>query len=63
MFRSTDRALTRNEIDPAAAQQKLREASARVAHSDAEINARFRDEERARQMLRSPTEGKLPIDL
>jgi F-type H+-transporting ATPase subunit epsilon len=47
----TDRALTRNQIDPAAAQEKLREASARTAHSDAEINARFRDEERARQML------------
>jgi F-type H+-transporting ATPase subunit epsilon len=47
----TDRALTRDEIDRAAAEVKLREAVARVAHSDAEANARFRDQERARQML------------
>jgi F-type H+-transporting ATPase subunit epsilon len=47
----TDRALTRKEIDRTAAQEKLREAVARVAHSDAEANARFRDQERARQML------------
>jgi F-type H+-transporting ATPase subunit epsilon len=47
----TDRALTRDEIDRAAAEEKLREAVARVAHSDAEANARFRDQERARQML------------
>ncbi len=47
----TDRALTRDHIDPAAAQEKLREVSARPAHNDAEINARFRDQERARQML------------
>jgi F-type H+-transporting ATPase subunit epsilon len=47
----TDRALTRDQIDPAAVQEKLREAAARVAHSDAEANARFRDQERARGML------------
>jgi F-type H+-transporting ATPase subunit epsilon len=47
----TDRALTRDEIDRVAAEEKLREAVARVAHSDAEANARFRDQERARQML------------
>jgi F-type H+-transporting ATPase subunit epsilon len=47
----TDRALTRDEIDRTAAQEKLREATARVAHSDSEANARFRDQERARQML------------
>jgi len=47
----TDRALTRDEIDRTAAEEKLREAVARVAHSDAEANARFRDQERARQML------------
>jgi F-type H+-transporting ATPase subunit epsilon len=47
----TDRALTRDEINPAAAQEKLQEAVARIAHSDAEANARFRDQERARQML------------
>jgi F-type H+-transporting ATPase subunit epsilon len=47
----TDRALRPDQIDPAAAQEKLREAVGRVAHSDAETNARFRDQERARQML------------
>jgi F-type H+-transporting ATPase subunit epsilon len=47
----TDRALTREQIDRTAAQEKLKEAVARVAHSDAEANARFRDQERARQML------------
>jgi F-type H+-transporting ATPase subunit epsilon len=47
----TDRALTPDQIDPAAAQEKLREAVGRVAHSDAEMSARFRDQERARQML------------
>jgi F-type H+-transporting ATPase subunit epsilon len=47
----TDRALTRDEIDRAAAEEKLREAVARVAHSNAEASARFRDQERARQML------------
>jgi F-type H+-transporting ATPase subunit epsilon len=47
----TDRALTRDEIDRAATEEKLCEAVARVAHSDAEANARFRDQERARQML------------
>ncbi|HXY33898.1 MAG TPA: ATP synthase F1 subunit epsilon [Planctomycetaceae bacterium] len=47
----TDRALTVDQIDRAAAEEKLREAVARVAHSDAEANARFRDQERARQML------------
>jgi F-type H+-transporting ATPase subunit epsilon len=47
----TDRALTRDEIDRASAEEKLREAVARVAHSDAEANARFRDQERARRML------------
>jgi F-type H+-transporting ATPase subunit epsilon len=47
----TDRALTREQIDAAAAREKLREAVARVAHSDPEANARFRDQERARQMI------------
>jgi F-type H+-transporting ATPase subunit epsilon len=47
----TDRALTRDQIDATAVQEKLREAAARVAHSDAESNARFRDQERARGML------------
>ncbi len=47
----TDRALTRDHIDPAAVQERLREVSARPARNDAEINARFRDQERARQML------------
>jgi F-type H+-transporting ATPase subunit epsilon len=47
----TDRALTREQIDASAAQEKLREAVARVAHSDTEANARFRDQERARQMI------------
>jgi F-type H+-transporting ATPase subunit epsilon len=47
----TDRALPRDEIDRAAAEEKLREAVARVAHSNAEASARFRDQERARQML------------
>jgi F-type H+-transporting ATPase subunit epsilon len=47
----TDRALRPEEIDPATAQEKLREAVARVAHTDAEATARFRDQERARQML------------
>jgi F-type H+-transporting ATPase subunit epsilon len=47
----TDRALTRDQIDRAGAEEKLREAVARVAHSDAEANARFRDQERARQMI------------
>jgi F-type H+-transporting ATPase subunit epsilon len=47
----TDRAVTREQIDRTAAQEKLKEAVARVAHSDAEANARFRDQERARQML------------
>jgi F-type H+-transporting ATPase subunit epsilon len=47
----TDRALTREQIDAAAAREKLKEAVARVAHSDAESKARFRDQERARQMI------------
>jgi F-type H+-transporting ATPase subunit epsilon len=47
----TDRALTRDQIDATAVQEKLREAVARVAHTDAEATARFRDQERARQML------------
>jgi F-type H+-transporting ATPase subunit epsilon len=51
----TDRALTRDQIDRTAAQEKLREAVARVAHSDTEANARFRDQERARQMLAMAT--------
>jgi F-type H+-transporting ATPase subunit epsilon len=51
----TDRALTREQIDRTAAAEKLREAVARVARSDAEANARFRDQERARQMLAMAT--------
>jgi F-type H+-transporting ATPase subunit epsilon len=47
----TDRALTGEQIDRTAAQEKLKEAVARVAHSDAEAESRFRDQERARQML------------
>ncbi len=47
----TDRALTREQIDRTAAQEKLKEAVARVAHTDTEADARFRDQERARQML------------
>ncbi len=47
----TDRALRPEQIDRTAAEEKLREAVARVAHSDAESTARFRDQERARQML------------
>jgi F-type H+-transporting ATPase subunit epsilon len=47
----TDRALTPSEIDRTAAEEKLREAVARVAHTEIEANARFRDQERARQML------------
>jgi F-type H+-transporting ATPase subunit epsilon len=47
----THSALTPDQIDSAAAEEKLREAVARVAHSDAEASARLRDQERARGML------------
>jgi F-type H+-transporting ATPase subunit epsilon len=47
----TDRALSRDEINAAEAAEKLQQAFARVAKTDAETAARFRDQERARQML------------
>jgi F-type H+-transporting ATPase subunit epsilon len=47
----TNRALTRDKIDSAQAAEMLREAVTRVAKNDAEAAARFRDQERARQML------------
>ncbi len=51
----TDRALTPDQIDRTAAQEKLRDAVARVARTDAEASARFRDQERARQMIAMAT--------
>lgn len=47
----TNRALTTEEIDAQAAQADLASAVARVATTDAEQSARFRDQQRARQML------------
>ena len=47
----TARCLPADEIDGVAAANELAEATARPAASDAEIDARFRDQDRARQML------------
>lgn len=47
----TNRALKREQIDVSQAEQLLQQAVARVAKTDAEAAARFRDQERARQML------------
>jgi F-type H+-transporting ATPase subunit epsilon len=47
----TNRALKPDQIDVNQATELLRQAVARVAKSDAEAAARFRDQERARQML------------
>jgi F-type H+-transporting ATPase subunit epsilon len=47
----TDRALLRDEINADAAAEELRQAVARVATTDSESAARFRDQERARQMV------------
>ena len=48
----TSRALTPQQIDRQAAETQLEAAVARVATSDAEQAARYRDQERARSMLR-----------
>jgi F-type H+-transporting ATPase subunit epsilon len=47
----TDRALARDQINVAEAAAQLQQAVARVAKTDSEAAARFRDQERARQML------------
>jgi|ERR1700685_201009 len=47
----TDRAVPPDQIDAEEAADELRDAVARVAKTDAEAAARFRDQERARQML------------
>ena len=47
----TERCLPADEIDADAATQELADASSRAAASDAEIDNRFRDQERARRML------------
>jgi F-type H+-transporting ATPase subunit epsilon len=47
----TDRALARDEINASEASAKLQEAFSRVAKTDAQADARERDQERARQML------------
>jgi len=47
----TNRALTRDQIKVDEATEALQKAVARVAKSDVEAAARFRDQERARQML------------
>jgi F-type H+-transporting ATPase subunit epsilon len=47
----TDRALPRDQINAAEAAAQLQQAVARVARTDGEAAARFRDQERARQML------------
>jgi len=47
----TSRCIPSAQIDAAAARQALEDAQHRPAASDAEIEARFRDAERARRML------------
>lgn len=47
----TARCIPTDEIDGDAAQSELQEALARSTNSDQEIDARFRDQERARRML------------
>ena len=47
----TARCMPSSDIDVAAAQTELDEALARPASNDAAIDARFRDQERARSML------------
>ncbi len=47
----TNRALTPSQIDPQEARKLLQSAFARVATTDADVAARFRDQQRARQML------------
>lgn len=47
----TSRCLSSSDIDADSARKDLDEASSRQAASDAEIDARFRDQDRARAML------------
>ncbi|NQV25403.1 MAG: F0F1 ATP synthase subunit epsilon [Rhodopirellula sp.] len=47
----TARCLTNNDIDADAARAELDEAMRRPASNDADIDARFRDQDRARKML------------
>ena len=47
----TSRCIPTNEIDSAAASESLNEARSRTATNDVEIDARFRDQERARRMV------------
>jgi len=54
----TDRALPRDQINAADAAAQLQQAVARVAKTDADAAARFRDQERARQMLALAERGQ-----
>jgi len=54
----TDRALPRAQINAADAAAQLQQAGGRVAKTDAEAAARFRDQERARQMLAMAEGGR-----
>ena len=47
----TARCLSNDDIDADAARAELEEATARPAANDADIDARFRDQDRARAML------------
>jgi F-type H+-transporting ATPase subunit epsilon len=47
----TARCLTKDDIDAEAAKSELEEASSRPASNDADIETRFRDQDRARAML------------
>ena len=47
----TNRSITSDEIDGAAARKQLERANERVATSDAEFSDKARDQQRARQML------------
>lgn len=47
----TARCLSNDDIDVDAARAELEEASSRPASNDADIDARFRDQDRARKML------------
>lgn len=47
----TARCIPADQVDRAAASTELQEALSRAASSDAEIDARFRDQDRARRML------------
>lgn len=47
----TARCLTNADIDADAARKELEEATSRPASNDADIEARFRDQDRARKML------------